>query len=192
MKKSIIISAILLLLPITLRAQKKDYTSEQIRAAYEGTWKYENKKTQEEFVLKLFYKPSLMFDDKNPLPCFIGYYSYSKNGKVVDDNLNLESEYSAFATMDEIGEQDFTMIPIHGSVGWEKGFAAFYLYDKLLGKIQPFFTVSVKTMNASNTHLYWDMTKTPDFLKDQSSGCSLSKEKEGCTIPMKMTLTRVK
>ena len=192
MKKHIVISAFLLLLPIVLEAQNRDYSYEQIRAAYEGTWRYENAKTQEVFVLKLLYKPLYEFNKENPLPYFIGFFSYSKMGISVYDYLKYEVEYSSFATMDEIMALSSDMIPITGGCNRDMGVSAFLFYDVLLRKGHPAFPISVERMDDKNDFLYWDMTK-PTFSNDKNDECILSgSSKESCSIPMKMTLTRVK
>ena len=186
MKKNLFIS-ILLFFSVLLYAQKK-YTSEQIRAAYEGTWKYENTKTQEVFILTLLYKPTSLYNSDEPAPYFIGFFSYSKNGKVIEDNLDRAKDFSAFKLKEDIDSEARLTIPISGAVAWHNGQSLFKFRDGKLGKIIHKISITAQVFTKNNKTLLWTM---PQSDEDEY----LSKKEipnANSTIPMKMTLTRVK
>ncbi len=185
-----------MLLPITLGAQKKDYTSEQIRAAYEGTWKYENSNTKELFIMRLKYLPLTDDWEGGFIENFYGFFSYSKNGKVVYNNLSDTTLLAGYTLADNIDIDTELKISIDGSVSEISGDAAFSFCDFLReNKTFKYFKVKAQRIDKNNKLLYWDMNQLDETalnLWPKSELIPGSEYPEGCTIPMKMTLTRVK
>ena len=78
-KKFIIIFTTAILFATNLSAQNL--------SSYEGTWRYTNASTNEEFTIKLRKIMGQFFwgDEE----CLVGSYIYKKNGVVIHDNMNM-------------------------------------------------------------------------------------------------------
>ena len=178
---------------IALSAQKK-YTVEQLRAAYEGTWKYENASTKECFILKLTYKPYIA-PNGNLICKLYGFYSYSVNGKELVNNLSDTTKIARYVYSNEFDIHTTWLIPISSVIHKTGGEGAFSFMDKLLDcKPFDFFVVKAAKIDKTNNVLYWDMNKKDPTAKTiwPEFEPTAAEYPEGCSIPMKMTLTRVK
>ena len=78
-KKLIIIFTTAILFATNLYAQNL--------SSYEGTWRYTNASTNEEFTIKLRKTIGQFFWGNEE--CLVGSYIYKKNGVVIHDNMNM-------------------------------------------------------------------------------------------------------
>ena len=88
-KKLIIIFTTAILFATNLTAQDN-------LSPYEGTWRYTNVSTNEEFTIKLRKTIGQFFYGERE--CLVGSYTYKKNGVVILDNMNMFNNNNVYPT----------------------------------------------------------------------------------------------
>ena len=134
-------------------ASQVTYTNEDIKAAYEGTWKYENKSTGEIFVVELKYLPYIVEDKINATGTkayvkIVGECSYTKNDKSMD-YLNKMTNIRSATSYDQVM---IIATSINGSPYSDFGF-----WDRLYDKYTNNLKITPDVMSGANTHLRWQL-----------------------------------
>jgi hypothetical protein len=136
-------------------ASQVTYTNEEIKAAYEGTWKYENKSTGEIFVVELKYLPLVIeqritTDPTEILPNIVGEYSYVCSSKSV----NYLSKMTNIKDMTSYRQLVAIPLSIDGSPSPKSDFR---FWDRLYDKYTNNLKITPDVMSGANTHLRWQL-----------------------------------
>ena len=187
---------------LSIEAQKtfgRNFSYERAKAAYEGTWRYEDDSTIFVIRLKCFYTSKMNADIR-------GTFSLVKNGVTENDY-----HYLLYSIIDESEEYEILRkrilshepdpvkdLPIYGviykggNVFWYRGPHKPYI-------IRESFSLKVGKLNKSNKFLYWDIWSAEirpkgsvlNDCKIHPSFLRIAKEGDYYPIPEKCTLTRI-
>ena len=178
---------------------------DSVAAAYQGTWKYENKEEGIEFIVKLKCASfiNMLFLERDQIE-ISGAYKITRNGEVIEDNLScLDCLKNATVCLSGFNEILFYKAPILGGTTFHRNLPSvpdFRFRDRTTKKESKLFYIRTDSMNSSNNRLYWDFSdRNYNWLANE--GCIIMTreqreeeqriEKAGFTVPEKCVLTRV-
>lgn len=191
-----------------------NYTNEAIKAAYEGTWKYENKSTGEIFIVELKYLPQVIeqmitTEPTKVLPNIVGEYSYVHGGK----SINYLDKMVDINKMTSYGEIVIKAASIMGSPLQN---CDFMFWDRLYDKYTNNLKITPDVMSGANTHLRWQLgdrvpypeayiiypddpdNKVPAYFDERSEkekaadAAREAAKPKGFSVPTDVILTKVK
>jgi len=136
-------------------ASQVTYTNEDIKAAYEGTWKYENKSTGEIFVVELKYLPlvieqGITTEPTKVLPNIVGEYSYIRGSKSI-------SYLNKMADINNMTSYEWTVTKATSIDGSPSPKSDFMFWDRLYDKYTNNLKITPDIMSGANTHLRWQL-----------------------------------
>ena len=178
---------------------------DSVAAAYQGTWKYENKEDGIEFIVKLKCASfiNMLFLERDQIT-ISGAYKITRNGEVIEDNLScLDCLKNETVLLTGLNHMLFYKAPIRGGTTFPRNLPFvpdFIFRDRTTKKESKLFYIRTDSMNSSNNRLYWDFSdRNYNWLANE--GCiimtreqreeELRREKAGFTVPEKCVLTRV-
>ena len=175
------------------------------QAAYEGTWRYEDKKNKTVFILKI--KSLYWFKNafENDVYEFYGTYYLEKNGVVIEDNLNNINYLLEYSRVDDISWKELRKSgviypPLNGSVIFSQynDWGEFNFKDRTTSKKpQKRIYIRVDKLDSSNNHLYWDLNDLAEYNYDciisdvENARTEAQQANKAYAVPVKCTLTRV-
>ena len=192
---------------LSIEAQKtfgRNFSYERANA-YEGTWKYEDKKNKTVFILKI--KSLYWFKNafENDVYEFYGTYYLEKNGVVIEDNLNNINYLLDYSQSDEVKWKELRTLgmiypPLSGSVSVSQydDRADFNFKDRTTSKkTKKRIYIRVDKLDSSNNHLYWDLNDFAEYNYDciisdvENARTEAQQANKAYAVPVKCTLTRV-
>ena len=180
---------------------------DSVAAAYQGTWKYENKEDGIEFIVKLkcaSYIHMLLIHRRSDQITIAGAYKITRNGEVIEDNLSyLDCLKNTIVCLSDFNEILFYKAPILGGTTFPRNLPSvpdFRFCDRTTKKESKLFYIRTDSMNSSNNRLYWDFSdRNHNWLANEEFRVMTQEqyeeeqriEKAGFTVPEKCVLTRV-
>ena len=178
---------------------------DSVAAAYQGTWKYENKEEGIEFIVKLRCASFInMFFLERDQIAISGAYKITRNGEVIEDNLScLDCLKNETVLLTGLNHLLFDGAPILGDAAFPQNLPFvpdFIFRDRTTKKESKLFYIRTDSMNSSNNRLYWDFSdRNYNWLANEEFRVMTREqyeeeqriEKAGFTVPEKCVLTRV-
>lgn len=178
---------------------------DSVIAAYQGTWKYEDKESGIEFIVKI------KCDSYEVMPLYIkhdqihisGAYLLKKNGVLESNNFGVLDKIKEFSVVTDFNENLFYSAPLFGALSLIKNVpdvGCFIFEDQTTEKQCKYFYIRTDTMDSSNNHLYWDFSdRNLHPLLNEKSFLMTREEIErnkkidaaGFSVPEKCILTRI-